>query len=128
MIGKTINALLTGSKDITDLVSTRVYPYVMSEDTPCPSVAYSIDELIPQYNKASWAGDTILFSIASFSKDYSELQDLSFAIRAAFELNRAGFGTQVINNIYLTGQTEGFDIKTDTFFNILSFKTLINSY
>ena len=113
MIGKTINALLTGSKDITDLVSTRVYPYVMSEDTPCPSVAYSIDELIPQYNKASWAGDTILFS---------------FAIRAAFELNRAGFGTQVINNIYLTGQTEGFDIKTDTFFNILSFKTLINSY
>jgi hypothetical protein len=128
MIGKTIKSLLSGDSTLTALVGTKIFPYVMNEDTSLPAVVYSIDSLSPEYNKGGWALDSIDFTIHSFSDNYDELQSVIVAVRAALELKRTGAGTEDINRIYLTSQDEGFDNEAGAFFNKLTFRVITNSY
>lgn len=128
MIGATIKALLAAESTLTALVSTRIFPYVMNEDTDLPAVVYSIDSLEAVYTKGGWVNDEISFSVASFSRSYTELQTVVTAVRTALELEHTGSGTQAINHIYLTGLEEGHSIEGDFFYNILTFKVTINTY
>lgn len=129
MIGKTINSLLTGNGTLTALVaSTKIYPYVMNEDTTLPAIVYTIDGITPVYSKGGWVNDEISFSVLSFSKDYNQLQSIVSAVRGALELKSTGYSTQNINRIYLVGQEEGYDNGPDEFFNKLNFTVTINTY
>ena len=128
MIGKTIKSLLTADVTLVALVGTKIYPYVMNEDTALPAVVYTIESLDANYHKGGWAFDEILFAVHSFSKDYSNLQSVVPAARGALELKNTGFGTQDISMIYLTGQEEGYDNGADAFYNKQTFKLRINTY
>lgn len=128
MIGATIKSLLTGSNTLANLISTRIFPYVMNEETALPAVVYTIDSLDANYNKGGWANDDISFSVFSFSKDYTELQSVVSAVRNALELKKTGSGSQHIEHIYLTGINEGYDPGADGFFSRLSFNVKINTY
>jgi hypothetical protein len=129
MIGKTINSILTSNAPLLALVpATKMFPYVMNENTTVPALVYTIDSVLPSYNKGGWANDVITFSIHSFTKDYSVLQSIVSAIRTAFELNKAGSGTQSINFIYLDSFEEGYDQSAGVFYNKLSFIVTINTY
>jgi len=128
MIGKTIKSLLAGDATLVALVGTKIYPYVMNEDTTMPAVIYTIDSLLGVYTKREWANDEISFSVYSFSKDYAQLQSVVSAVRGALELKSTGSGTQDINRIYLAGQDEGYDNMADVFYNKQSFTVTINTY
>lgn len=128
MIAKTIKSLLAGESTLTALIGTKIFPYVMNEDTSLPAVVYSIETLTPEYNKGGWALDRIDFTVHSFSDNYVELQNIVGAVRTALELKRTGAGTEDINRIYLSSQDEGFDNEAGVFFNKLSFKVITNSY
>lgn len=128
MIGKTIKALLAADATLTALVSTRIYPYVMNEDTALPALVYTVDSLAPGYSKDGWHYDEISFSVHSFSRDYSELQNVVSAARGALELKNTGSGTQTINKIYLSSQEEGYDAGADVFYNKQTFTVTLNSY
>lgn len=128
MIGKTIKSLLAADSTLVSLVGTKVYPYVMNENTALPAVVYTIDSVSPEYNKNGWALDDIEFSVHCFAKDYEQLQSVVSAVRGALELKLTGSGTQDINHIYLSGQDEGFDGGEDVYINSLKFRVKINSY
>lgn len=129
MIGKTIKALLTGNSTLTALVAaTKIFPYVMNEDTDVPAIVYTIDSLEPEYTKKEWVLDNISFTVTSFHRDYGSLQAIVTAVRGALELNSTGSGTQDINRIYLSGLEEGYDISGDVFYAKLTFNTKINTY
>jgi hypothetical protein len=128
MIGKTIKSLLAGDATLVALVGTKIYPYVMNEDTTMPAVIYTIDSLSAVYTKREWVNDEILFSVYSFSKDYAQLQSVVSAVRGAVELKHTGSGTQNVNMIYLTGQDEGYDNMADVFYNKQNFSVTINTY
>ena len=128
MIAKTIKSLLAGESTLTALIGTKIFPYVMNEDTSLPAVVYSIDSVTPEYTKGGWALDRVEFTVHSFSGSYDELQDVSGAIRTALELKRTGAGTEDINRIYLSGQDEGYDNEAGVFFNKLTFNVVTNSY
>lgn len=128
MIGKTVKYLLAADATLVALVSTRIYPYVMNEDTALPAVVYTIDSLEPAYSKDGWHQDNISFSVHSFSRDYNQLQSVVSAVRGAIELKAAGYGTQDINRIALTSQEEGYDNGADVFYNKQTFTVTINTY
>lgn len=128
MIGKTIKSLLTGNAALVALVANKIYPYVMNESTALPAVIYTIESLSPEYTKGGWMNDDISFSVHSFSKDYAELQTVVAAVRTALELKNTGYGTQLINRIYITGQNEGYDNSADAYYNQLTFSVIINTY
>jgi hypothetical protein len=124
MVGETINTILKGNSALQSLVSTRIFPYVMNEDTPSPAVVYAIESLEPEYNKGSWAKDDISFSVISVSTSYTELQSVVSAVRTALELSSA----EGINRIYLNGMSEGYDHQAESFYNKLNFKVVVNKY
>jgi len=128
MIGKTISALLKADATLVALVSNDIYPYVMNPETDLPAVVYTIDEVEPSYAKNEWAQDDISFSVFSFAKDYSGLQDTADAVRGALELKQTGTGTQEISRIYMTGQEEGYDGESDVFYCRMIFKLKVNVY
>jgi hypothetical protein len=80
MIAKTINTLLTGGSSLVTLVGTKIFPYVMNENTELPAIVYTVDSLSPEYTKGGWSGDYIQFSVHSFSKSYTELQNVVDAV------------------------------------------------
>ena len=129
MIGKTIKSILAGNNALIALVpAARMFPYVINEGTPLPSIIYTVDSLAPDYTKGGWLLDEVTFSVASFADDYAELQTVVTAIRTALELNQTGAGSQEINKIYLTGMDESFDPEQNIFGNRLNFIVKINKY
>lgn len=128
MIGKTINTLLTGHAALVTIVGTKIFPYVMNEDTDLPAVVYTVDSLTPGYTKGGWAYDDIQFSVHSFEKSYSALETLADTVRDAVELKKTGYTGQEIGHIYLIGQEEGFDNEAGVFYNKQSFNLKLNNY
>jgi hypothetical protein len=128
MIGKTIKNILTTNHSLTALVPVSgIYPYVINENTTLPAVVYTVDSILPEYNKGGWANDEISFTVFIASKDYSQLQNIIVAVRNALELNSTGYSTQEINKIYFTSFEEGY-IDMDTFFSRLTFNVIVNKY
>jgi hypothetical protein len=124
-IGITIAALLRANADLLALVNTNnIFPYVADENTPLPMVVYTIDSLEPDYDKDGWNWDECSFSVVSFSEDYANLQLIATQVRTALELQKV----DDTNKIYLTGQSEGYDIGENVFLNKLTFSVVINNY
>lgn len=129
MIGKTIKSILTTNSALIALVpATDIYPVVMNEDTEAPCIVFKIDTLEAEYAKGGWVNDEISFSVFSYAKNYSQLQNIASAVRTALELNKTGYSTQDINRIYLTSMDEDYILEADTFYNKLTFNVKINKY
>ena len=129
MIGKAIVSLLNANEDLLALVpAANIYPYVINEDTSLPAIVYTIDSLAPEYTKDGWVGDECVFSIISFSDNFSSLQDISMEVRTALELESGTNGGITTERIYLTGQSEGYNITENVFLNRLTFSTIITGY
>lgn len=129
MIGKVIKSLLDGNAALNALVPTlNRYPYVLNENTPLPAIIYTVDSILPVYDKQGWIGDECTFSVVSFSDNYASLQSISLQVRVALELKDGTYEAIKIRNIYLTGQSEGYNINENVFLNKLTFSTVILSY
>ena len=128
MIGKTVNSILVGANQIINLVpASRIFPYVMNENTIMPAIIYSIKPFNSEYSKGGWASDDIPFAIRMFSNNYTNLQSIVIAVRNTFEMNKSGSGTQEISACHLIGFEEGY-AGGDIFYCELTFKTKINKY
>jgi hypothetical protein len=129
MIGKVVRSLLSGSGTLTALVpATKMFPYVMNEDTDLPAIVYTIDNIDPEYDKDGWTHDKCTFSVFSFSPDYAVLQDIVAAVRGALERQHGTVGDITIGWIYMRGQTEGYSPGDDIFLNKLTFDVNIIDY
>jgi hypothetical protein len=129
MIGKVIKSLLEDDATLTAIVPTaRIYPYVMNEGTALPAIIYTIDSIGPEYTKDGWANDEVMFSVVSFSNNYTELQSIISAVRGALEWEHGTVEGIGIGRIYLEGFMEGYSIGEDTFLNKLSFRVNVINY
>jgi hypothetical protein len=124
MIGKVIVNLLTANAGLLVLVpETSIYPHVIDEDTPLPSIVYRPEPSASSYTKDGWVGDDMPFSVAVFSRDYADAQDIAAEIRSALELEEGTYEGITIRKIYLDRITEGSD--GEVFGIVLTFKTVI---
>lgn len=129
MIGKVVRSLLDDSAALVALVPVaRMFPYVLNEDTALPAIVYTIDSVFPEYQKDGWAYDKCVFSVVSLSTDYAALQEIVAEVRAALERKHGTVETIDIGWIYMRGQTEGFSLTDNVFFNKLTFDVNIIDY
>lgn len=127
MIGKEITELLKANTDLTDIVpGVNIFPYIINEDTPLPTIIYTINGSAPDYNKTGYAGEMVRFTILCLSRDYGQLQDITNEVRAALEFKTAS--PRIINRIYLTGYDEAFNLSEEIYIARLNFETYINFY
>jgi hypothetical protein len=125
MIGKAIATLLKENTALIALVpEVNIYPYVINENTQLPAIIYTVDNLDTVYDKDGWCQDDWRFSVISFSDNYSTLQNIVEQIRLSLELKRGIEEGIYFKQIYLTGQSEGYNISEDVFMNKLTFEFL----
>lgn len=129
MIGKLIYNVLSTDATLTALVpATKMFPYVLNEDTALPALIYTIDTIAPDYTKDGWALDDITFSVTSLSKDYNNLQDIVAAVRGALEMEVAAYTTITIQHIHVSAVSEAYSINEDVFANRMSFNVNVINY
>lgn len=129
MIGKVITSLLKENSGLTDIIpDSKMYAYIINEDTELPALIYVVNSVTPLYTKDGWVNDTCDFSVLAFSSSYSQLQDISYLIRDALEL-KSGIITDVeIQKIYLSSHSEGYNINENVFMCKLDFNVKIIGY
>jgi len=128
MIGKTITTILTGDSATTALVSNRIYPILMEEDTSLPAIIYTVDSIESDYSKTEWANDFVSFQVKMFDKSYSGVNTLASAVRSALERTAGTYSTTIIGQILLNGYTEEYDLSGDTYIITLNFRTHVKQY
>ncbi len=129
MIGKVIYSLLSTNATLTALVpATKIFPYVLNENTDLPAIVYGISEVSPEYTKDGWAQDRIDFTVVSISPSYSDLQDISTAVRGALEMGVGTVGAITIQHIHMTGMSETFLQDVNVFTNEMSFNVNVINY
>lgn len=129
MIGQVIKSLLDANTNLNTLVPILSrFPYVINENTTLPAIIYTIDSVLPEYDKEHWHGDNCRFSIISFSEDYTTLQNISLQVRTALELKSGTISDITIEKIYLIDQIEGYSITESVFLNKLVFSVKVIEY
>ena len=126
MIGKAILAILSGYTGLTDLIGSKIYPLVIAVETGLPAVVYGIDSVSPIYTKTSWVQDEVQFRVTSYAREYSEAIEIAYQVRAALELTSGIYSSVDIQDIYMTGQDEFYQIDADVFIIRINFTVRVN--
>jgi len=128
MIGKLVNYLLSNSAGLTALVSNKIFPYVINEDTLLPVVIYTIDSLDAIYDKNRWVSDEFKVSVKNYGSDYTQVENVAYQIRLALENKQGRINNITCNRIELTGQEEGYEMTEGVYYNKLIFNIIVTSY
>jgi hypothetical protein len=129
MIGKLIYNLLSDHGDLTALVpATKIFPYVLNENTDLPAIVYVIESIEPEYTKDGWALDSANFLVIAISTDYAGLQSIATEVRAALEMERGTVEGITIQHIHITSISEEYNSEVDVFVNRMSFNVNVINY
>lgn len=80
--GKKIYSILSQSAGVTDLVSSRIYPLVLPENTSLPAIVYE-RSFTNVYTKDYRAGSESVINITILAREYSDTIAISEAVEAA---------------------------------------------
>jgi len=98
-IEASIRSILTAESDVTDLVSTRVYPYMRQQGSVFPAIVYELEDTEPQQGLGGFQSLTRCeLSISQIAETYAGAKTLAEKVRTAL-------------NGY-TGTSEGVAIKS----------------
>ena len=85
-IGDVIYSLLSNSTDVTDIVSTRIYPFLAIEDVVYPYLVYTIENVDPTVSNCGASSlDTVSVNLEIYTETLAELEDLGDKVRNALD-------------------------------------------
>ena len=109
-VGKAIFYLLDNSTDLTAIVGTRIYPEVAQQDAPLPYVVYNISNNEPSDTKFEPSKlDTANIEVNCYSTSYTEVIDMSVAVRAALDRVTGTYSGVNVQSIAYMNEVIDFD-------------------
>ena len=109
-VGKAIFYLLDNSTDLTAIVGTRIYPEVAQQDAPLPYVVYNISNNEPSDTKREPSKmDTANIEVNCYSTSYTEVIDMSVAVRAALDRVTGTYSGVNVQSIAYMNEVIDFD-------------------
>jgi hypothetical protein len=109
-VGKAIYYLLTNSTDITDIVSTRVFPEIAQQDAEMPYIVYNIANNEPSDTKPEPSKlDTAQVDVNVYSQSYTQCIDLAVAVRAALDRVSGTYSGVNVQSIQYLNEVIDFD-------------------
>ena len=91
MIQTEVFKILSESPEITEIVSSRIYPIRLPQDSPVPAVVYAIEDITPIKSLNGESGlDSGIVEIICWAKDYTTAHLLATAVRSAFVASGVG--------------------------------------
>ena len=109
-VGKAIFYLLDNSTDLTAIVGTRIYPEVAQQDAPLPYLVYNISNNEPSDTKREPSKlDTANIEVNCYSTSYTEVIDMSVAVRAALDRVTGTYSGVNVQSIAYMNEVIDFD-------------------
>jgi len=128
-IGDVIYSLLSNDTDVTDIVSTRIYPFMAIEDVVYPYLVYTIEDVDPTVSKCGASPlDTVTFNIEIYTETLSELEDLGNKVRAELDRNKGTIETLNIQSIAYQNEDYGYADVDRVYLKIQAYSTRIVIY
>ena len=110
IVGKAIYYLLTNATDVTDIVSTRVYPEIAQQDADLPYIVYAIANNEPTDTKPEPSKlDTAQVEVNIYSDSYTQAIDLAVAVRAALDRVKGTYNGVNVQSIQYLNEVIDFD-------------------
>ena len=110
IVGKAIYHLLTNATDVTDIVSTRIYPEIAQQDADLPYIVYAIANNEPTDTKPEPSKlDTAQVEVNIYSDSYTEAIDLAVAVRAALDRVKGTYNGVNVQSIQYQNEIIDFD-------------------
>lgn len=79
-----VRSILLANSGVTDLISTRVFPWLRQQGTSLPAVVYTLDNTEPQQSLGGYDGLTrASLTINSIADRYGDAKSLASAVRTA---------------------------------------------
>ena len=109
-VGKAIFYLLDNSTDLTAIVGTRIFPEVAQQDAPLPYVVYNISNNEPSDTKREPSKmDTANIEVNCYSTSYTQVIDMSVAVRAALDRVTGTYSGVNVQSIAYMNEVIDFD-------------------
>ncbi len=109
-VGKAIYYLLTNATDVTDVVSTRIYPEIAQQDADLPYIVYAIANNEPTDTKPEPSKlDTAQVEVNIYSDSYRVVIDLAVAVRAALDRVQGTYAGVNVQSIQYLNEVIDFD-------------------
>ena len=110
IVGKAIYYLLTNATDVTDVVSTRIYPEIAQQDAALPYIVYNVANNEPTDTKPEPSKlDTAQVEVNIYSDSYTEAIDLAVAVRAALDRVKGTYSGVNVQSIQYLNEVIDFD-------------------
>ena len=110
IVGKAIYYLLTNATDVTDVVSTRIYPEVAQQDSDLPFIVYNVTNNEPTDTKPEPSKlDTAQVEVNIYAESYTEAIDLAVAVRAALDRVKGTYNGVNVQSIQYQNEVIDFD-------------------
>lgn len=129
IIGEAIYAILSSDTDVTDLVSTRIYPIIAPQDTVAPYIIYEDRRAEPLVTKdGAFERDYWFVEIMAINNSYKSAREVSIpVIRALNGYRGEPVSGLVINKIRLEGHlAPAYDEKVKLYAARQSYKVFVN--
>ena len=110
-VGLAIYSILRNESEITDLVSTRIFPNVAPQTTAFPFIIYDVTSDSPTDTKQGVSElDVNSIMVSCYSETYTEASEIAEKIRTALDrLPESTYGTIKIQSSEYRGYNDIFD-------------------
>lgn len=110
IVGKAIYYLLTNATDVTDIVSTRIYPEIAQQDADLPFIVYNVTNNEPTDTKRDVSQlDTAQIEVNIYSESYTQCIDLAAAVRTALDRIKGTYAGVDVQSIQYLNEIIDFD-------------------
>ena len=110
IVGKAIYHLLTNATDVTDIVSTRIYPEIAQQDADLPYIVYNVANNEPTDTKPEPSKlDTAQVEVNIYAESYTDCIDLAVAVRAALDRVKGTYNGVNVQSIQYQNEIIDFD-------------------
>lgn len=114
--GKAIYNLLRTDSDITNLVSSRIYPQIASQGADFPFIVYLLVDVDPSDTKSGVSTlDQSRYDIVVASKTYSEVSTITELVRSRLDRYSGTVESVVIDSIQFQSVDADNDPATETY-------------
>lgn len=125
MIGDVIYSILSADSNITDVVSTRIYPVIAPEQAANPCIVYSL-RTEPEDNKDG-AGIYHYFLVLDLFGGYNELRTLANTVKTAIDRYSGTVNSVVVDKIILRSVVDnGYNESIETHHVAMIFRIRVN--
>lgn len=124
LISEHVSSKLSGSSELTELVSDKIYPISTISAISFPFVVYKRNSLTPNYTKDRYStGDSLTVEIVVVSNNYLNSIKVASKIRKALEGKRGSYEDFDVIDAKLVSADEDFIEETFIQRLIFSFET-----